>query len=89
MSSSTARLEIVADTQIIETLADRTIFVVRANLLEKSMVPELEKLYKGQKYKNMALVLNGSAPGAGHGHYGYHYGYGEKGYYGSASKKKD
>ena len=90
-------IEIVADTQIIETLADRTIFVVRANLLEKSMVPELEKLYKGQKYKNMALVLNGSAPGAGHGHYGYsygyhygyHYGYGEKGYYGSASKKKE
>ncbi len=90
-------IEIVADTQIIETFADRTIFVVRANLLEKSMVPELEKLYREQKFKNMTLILNGSAPGAGHGHYGYsygyhygyHYGYGEKGYYGSASKKKD
>ena len=84
-------IEIVADAQIIETLADRTIFVVRANLLEKSMVPELEKIYKEHKFKNMTLILNGSTASAGHGHYGYrygyhygyHYGYGNKGYYGS------
>ena len=84
-------IEIVADTQIIETLADRTIFVVRANLLEKSMVPELEKIYKEHKFKNLTLILNGSTAAAGHGHYGYrygyhygyHYGYGNKGYYGS------
>ena len=87
----------MADTQIIETFADRTIFVVRANLLEKSMVPELEKIYKEHKFKNLTLILNGSTAAAGRGHYGYrygyhygyHYGYGEKGYYGSASKKKD
>ncbi len=84
-------IEIVADTQIIETLADRTIFVVRANLLEKSMVPELEKIYKEHKFKNLTLILNGSSASGGHGHYGYrygyhygyHYGYGNKGYYGS------
>ena len=86
-------IEIVADTQIIETLADRTIFVVRANLLERSMVPELEKIYREHKFKNMTLILNGSTASAGHGHYGYrygyhygyHYGYGNKGYYGSSA----
>jgi tyrosine-protein kinase Etk/Wzc len=86
-------IEIVADTQIIETLADRTIFVVRANLLERSMVPELEKIYREHKFKNLTLILNGSTASAGHGHYGYrygyhygyHYGYGNKGYYGSSA----
>lgn len=41
-------IELVADTQIIEKLADRTIFVVRAGLLELSMLAELEKIY-GEK----------------------------------------
>lgn len=41
-------IELVADTQIIEKLADRTIFVVRAGLLERSMLAELEKIY-GEK----------------------------------------
>ena len=31
-------IELVADTQIIEKLADRTIFVIRAGLLERSML---------------------------------------------------
>ena len=31
-------IELVADTQIIEKLADRTVFVVRAGLLERSML---------------------------------------------------
>lgn len=39
-------VELVADTQIIEKLADRTVFVVRAGLLERSMLAELEKIYE-------------------------------------------
>ncbi len=83
-------VDIVADTQIIETLADRTLFVVRANLLEKSMVPELEKMYTSHRFKNLSLILNGSgAGGSRYGYrYGYHYGYGDKGYYGSSGSKK-
>ncbi len=85
-------VDIVADTQIIETLADRTIFVVRANLLEKSMVPELEKMYTGHRFKNLCLILNGSEADGSRGRYGYrygyHYGYGDKGYYGSSDSKK-
>ncbi len=86
-------VDIVADTQIIETLADRTIFVVRAGLLEKSMVPELEKMYTGHRFKNLSLILNGSEADGSRGRYGYrygyHYGYGDKGYYGSSDHKDD
>ena len=82
-------IELVADTQIIEKLADRTIFVVRAGLLERSMLAELETLYDEQKLKNMALILNGTESntnkyGYRYGYrYGYHYGYGYGYHYGS------
>lgn len=69
-------IEVVADTQILEHVGDRTLFVVRAGLLERVMVPELQKLYDEKKYKNMALILNGTRGGYGHYGYGYRYGYG-------------
>ena len=87
-------VEIVADTQIIEKLADRTIFVVRSGLMERSMLGDIEQLYKEKKYKNMSLILNGTkAQGGRYGHYyryGYHYGYGYGyGYhYGSDKQEK-
>jgi hypothetical protein len=79
-------VDIVADTQIIEKSADRTLFVVRAGLLERSMLGELEKLYAENKYKNMALILNGTLSEHNYGYkygnrYGYKYGY-KYGYYG-------
>jgi capsular exopolysaccharide family len=73
-------VEIVADTQIIQKLADRTIFVVRAGLFERAMLAELEKYYDEKKYKNISLILNGTEGFSGkyrYGYkYGYHYGYG-------------
>lgn len=89
-------VEIVADATIISREADVTIFVVRAGLLERSMLPELQKNYDDKKYNNMAMLLNGTD--AEH-HYGYHrygygygrYGYGKRygyGYYGSSGKSK-
>ena len=83
-------IDIVADTQIIEKLADRTIFVVRAGLLERDMLPELQRFYDEKRFKNMAIVLNGTEGGTGrygyrYGYkYGYQYGYGNKSYYGSS-----
>ena len=77
-------IEIVADTQIIEKLADRTLFVVRAGLLERDMLPELQRAYQEKRFKNMALILNGTEGGGNrygyrYGYkYGYHYGYGGK-----------
>ena len=81
-------VDIVADTQIIGKLADRTVFVVRAGLLERDMLPELQRNYDEKRFKNMALVLNGTEGGGNrygyrYGYkYGYHYGYGSKSYYG-------
>ena len=84
-------IELVADTHIIEKHADRTIFVVRAGLLERSMLTELETIYKEQKFKNMAVILNGTQ-GSGtyrYGYrYGYHYGYGSSYHYGNEGKKR-
>jgi len=87
-------IELVADTQIIEQLADRTIFVVRAGLLERSMLAELEDIYNQKKYKNMALILNGTEGSGGkygyrYGYrYGYHYGYGTGYDYGSGDDRR-
>lgn len=86
-------VEIVADTQIIEKLADRTLFVVRAGLLERDMLPELQRMYEEKRYKNMTLILNGTEGGGSrygyrYGYkYGYHYGYGNNSYY--SNKIKD
>lgn len=89
-------VEIVADATIISREADVTLFIVRAGLLERSMLPELEKNYQEKKYNNMAMLLNGTD--AEH-HYGYHrygygygrYGYGKRhgyGYYGNSKKSE-
>ena len=75
-------VEVVADAQIIDKFADRTFFIVRAGLLERSMLPELERVYEEKKYNNMAFILNGTRNDQGrygYSHtyrYGYGYGYG-------------
>lgn len=73
-------INIVADTQIIAQQADRTLFVVRAGLLERDMLPELQRYYTEGRFKRMALILNGTRPSRGR--YAYGYGYGNKNYYG-------
>lgn len=77
-------IEVVADAQIIDKYVDRTFFIVRAGLLDRSMVPMLDKLYHEKKYTNMGIILNGTSNvqsryGYGYGYsyrYGYGYGYG-------------
>jgi capsular exopolysaccharide synthesis family protein len=84
-------IEVVADTQIIDKYVDRTVFVLRAGLLERTMLVELEKLFENKKFKNMAFILNGSESSSsryGYSHsyrYGYGYGYG----YGYSYVSKD
>lgn len=53
-------VNIVVDTQIIEEYADRTIFVVRSGLLERSAVPEIAQLYEDNKLRHMSVLLNGT-----------------------------
>ena len=80
-------VDIVADAQIIEKWADRTIFVVRSGLLDRSMLSELENMYTGKRFKNLSMILNGTeSTGGRYGYrYGYHYGYAS--YYGSKDKQ--
>lgn len=87
-------VEIVADATIIGHEADVSLFVVRAGLLERSMLPELQKNYDDKKYNNMAIILNGTDAEHHYGNnrYGYGYGYGRYGhrygyaYYGNRKK---
>lgn len=80
-------VEIVADASIIAKYADKTIFLIRAGLLQRSMLPEIDKFYFNKKFGNMSLLLNGTDDSyskygySKYGYrYGYHYGYG--GHYG-------
>lgn len=71
-------VEIVADTSIINNLVDMTLFIVRAGLLDRAMLPEIERFYADRKFKNMTMILNGTdRENARYGYgYGYAYGYG-------------
>lgn len=86
-------IEVVADAQIIDQYADRTIFIIRAGLFERSMLAELDRLYDEKKYKHMAVILNGTRNDKGrygYSHtykYGYGYGYGYGYNYDSKSSK--
>ena len=86
-------IEVVADAQIIDKFADRTFFVIRAGLLERSMLPELDRLYEEKKYRNMSFILNGTRNDQGrygysHSYrYGYGYGYGYGYNYGGKKEK--
>ncbi|MDE6136147.1 MAG: CpsD/CapB family tyrosine-protein kinase, partial [Muribaculaceae bacterium] len=78
-------VEIVADATIISRSVDRTLFVVRAGLLDRDALPDIEKWYDEKRYNGLSIILNGT--GDGFSHYGYHrygsrygYHYGNYGY---------
>ena len=69
-------VEMVADPAIINRFADLTVFLVRAKLMEKSMLQELEQWYDDKKFNNLVILLNGtdiSGGRYGYHRYGYHY----------------
>lgn len=73
---------IIADAALINKRVDMTIYVIRANMVDKRYLPTLEKMYKEDKIKNACLLVtdvNVQAKrygyGSGYG-YGYNYGYG-------------
>lgn len=71
-------VEVVADASLINKFVDMTLFVVRAGLLDKSMLPDVEKLYTERKCRNMCVLLNGTEVSKRYAYskYGYNYGYG-------------
>ena len=53
-------VNIVVDTQIVARWADRTLFVIRAGLLQKSALKELNEFYEEKKFRYMSVILNGT-----------------------------
>lgn len=53
-------VNIVVDTQIVSQWADRTLFIVRAGLLERAALKELNEFYEEKKFKNICVILNGT-----------------------------
>lgn len=82
-----APVDIVADTQIIAPVADRTIFVVRAGLFEKELLKDLNSIYASGKYNNMSVILNGTEVAGGYygNRYSYRYSYGNGYHYGKGT----
>ena len=76
-------IELVADTQIIGKHCDRTIFILRAGLLEREMLPEIQEIYNEKKFNRLGVILNGTVKtGTRYGYkYGYTYGYHAKSNY--------
>jgi tyrosine-protein kinase Etk/Wzc len=86
----TAPVGLVADTLLLSNYADCTVFVARANYLDKRLLRIAESLNKDKRLPNMAVLINGSDYKGGYGYaYGYGYGYGYGGYgYGQEGKGK-
>ncbi len=76
-------IDIVADASIITEVVDMTIFVMRANLMSKEVLPNIDELYRSGKYRHMTMLLNCvdikyKKYGYGKSSYGYGYGYGDQ-----------
>lgn len=76
-------VDIVVDTQVVSPMVDRTVFIVRAGLLEKSAVEEIDEIYESFRFKQMCLLLNGTEKEFSR------YGSDGRGYYGSAYAVKE
>ena len=79
-------VEIVADAAIISRYAELTLFIIRAHLMDRSFLADIENWYQERRYPNISVILNGTRSefshygGSRYGYqrYGYHYGhYGE------------
>lgn len=76
-------VEIVADAAIISRYAEMTIFVVRAHLLDRTFLPDIERWYEERRFPNLSILLNGTreefshfgSSRYGYHRYGYHYGH--------------
>jgi len=71
----TAPVGLVTDTLVVADIADVTLYIVRANKLEKEMLKLPSRLYAEKKLNNMSVVLNGVGGQKG-STYGFEYGYG-------------
>ena len=69
-------VEVVADAAIINPIVDLTLFVVRTGNLERAYLADIERWYQEGKYRNMAILLNGTEAAGKYGYHRHGYGYG-------------
>lgn len=77
----TAPTILVTDTLLISEFADATLYLVRAEVTEKSLLDFSKDLNETGRLKNMAYVVNGVGASKSYGYsynYGYDYGYGSE-----------
>lgn len=69
-------IEIVADASIVSKFADMSLFIVRAGLLDRRVLADIDELYEENKYNKLSIILNGTPYVKGkYGNYRYGYGY--------------
>jgi hypothetical protein len=70
----------VADATIVGRCADATLFIIRAEMLDRSLLPDVQQYYDDNRLPKMSIILNGTTDSFSY--YGYHR-YGSRyGYYG-------
>ena len=85
-------IEIVADASIVGRNADATLFVIRAEVFDRSLLPDIQKYYDENKLPKMSLILNGTTDAFsyyGNHRYGSRYGYYGGSSYGGYTKDDD
>lgn len=84
-------VEIVTDASIVSKYCDMTLFVIRAGLMDRRLLPDVENIYQSNRFNKMCIILNGIEMGRHqygykrYGYYNYGKGYGE--YYSSKKNK--
>ncbi|HLU81521.1 MAG TPA: polysaccharide biosynthesis tyrosine autokinase, partial [Flavobacteriaceae bacterium] len=73
----TAPTILVTDTLLISSLADISVYLVRAGVTESKLLEHVKELHKHKKLRNIGIVINGLQEKGSYGYkYGYNYGYG-------------
>ncbi len=71
----------VADAQICDRLADLCMYVLREGDLDREQLPDIERLHREKRFRNLCVVLNGTSTRR----HGYGYGYNTKEHEGEIS----
>ena len=70
-------VDVVADANVVSEYVDMALFVVRAGMMKKDMLPIVDTFYNQKKFPSLSLILNGTSVTKTMGtKYGYGYGYG-------------
>lgn len=67
----------VADADIVNRVAQITVFVMRVGVQNRNNLPDIERMYQKKKFRNLCIVINDADTKHSYG-YGYGYGYGYK-----------